>query len=142
MNELNIEVVRIGFENKEILNNIDEEIFDGRIDQHLLASYLQESNHIMLVAIIDDLVVGQVLGVIHKHPDKNTELYIDDLAVSEIYQRNKIATKLFAALIKFGKENYSKELWVATEPENTIARKFYESLGLVQRNVVVFEGDL
>ncbi|MFK8018618.1 MAG: GNAT family N-acetyltransferase [Pseudomonadales bacterium] len=142
MNLRDIEIVTVSTDTMAVLKNIDEAIFDEKIEPSLLEKYVHEESHIMLVAVFNKLVIGQVLGVIHKHPDKNTELYIDDLAVSENLQRKNIGSKLLDALFDIGRKRGAEEVWVATEPENTTAIKFYESLGLVKRNVVVFEGNL
>jgi len=140
LDTLKINIIRINAKNKDILLQIDEEIFDEKVKTNLLSEYVDENNHILLVAIHNNLVIGQVLGVVHKHPNKKTELYIDDLAVSEKLQRKGIATKLLNELYLIGKRKGCKEIWVATEPKNTVALKFYKSMKLSKRTVIVFEG--
>ncbi len=66
------------------LSNYDEDIFDreGKLTHTVSLAMLKERNNILLVAVNEGVVIGQVLGVIHRHPDKpKTELYIDDLGV-------------------------------------------------------------
>jgi len=125
-----------------ILNNYDEDIFDEGIDPRRLAVMLKEQNNILLVAVYEGVVIGQALAVIHRHPDKPTELYIDDLGVSEKFQRRGIATRLLEQLFMIGAERDCEEVWVATEPDNEIAIKLYDSMNLEARKVVVFEGNL
>ncbi len=137
-----IEIIQLSESNMDILNNYDEDIFDEKIDTYRLAAMLKERNNILLVAVNEGAVIGQVLGVIHRHPDKPTELYIDDLGVSEKFQRRGVATRLIEQLFTIGIARGCEEIWVATEPENDPAIKFYESLNLAARKVIVFEGNL
>ena len=137
-----IEIIQLGENNMNILNKYDEDIFDEKIDSRRLAAMLKEQNNILLVAINEGVVIGQVLAVIHRHPDKPTELYIDDLGVSEKFQRRGIATRLIEQLYVIGMDRGCEEIWVATEPENEPAIKFYDSLKLAARKVIVFEGNL
>ena len=46
------------------------------------AAYLAAPGHIMVLAFDGDLVVGQCAGVIHHHPDKVTELYVDEVGTA------------------------------------------------------------
>jgi aminoglycoside 6'-N-acetyltransferase I len=137
-----IEIIQLSESNMDVLNNYDEDIFDEKIDTHCLAAMLKERNNILLVAVNEGVVIGQVLAVIHRHPDKPTELYIDDLGVSEKFQRRGIATRLIKQLYIIGMDRGCEEIWVATEPENEPAIKFYDSLKLAARKVIVFEGNL
>jgi len=137
-----VEIRRIDDNNKNILFNVDRDIFDEKIDLSLVVEYAKEESHIMLVAIYEDLVIGQVLGVVHRHPDKKTELYIDDLAISERFQRKGIATQLLQELYLIGKQKGCKEVWVATEPDNDEALKFYKSMQLSINTAVIFEGKI
>jgi aminoglycoside 6'-N-acetyltransferase I len=81
----------------------------------------------MIVALVDAVVVGQCAAVIHRHPDKVSELYIDEVGVSPAYQRQGIARKMLDAMFALGKENGCGEAWVGTEPDNVAARALYES---------------
>ena len=137
-----IDIIQLNENNMDVLNNYDEDIFDEKIDTYRLAAMLKEQNNILLVAVNEGIVIGQVLGVIHRHPDKPIELYIDDLGVSEKFQRRGVATLLIEQLYIIGIDRGCEEVWVATEPENEPAIKFYESLNLAARKVIVFEGDL
>lgn len=139
---MNIEIVQLDESNMDILNKLDEDIFDEKIVPHRLAAVLNEHNHIMLAAVVDGVVMGQVLAMIHRHPDKPTELYIDDLAVSEQVQRRGIATRLLEELFTIGKKRGCEEVWVAAEPDNEPAKNFYRSLNLSTRRAVVFECNL
>ena len=81
----------------------------------------------MIVAIIDEIVVGQCAAVIHRHPDKVSELYIDEVGVAPPFQRQGIARKMLDAMFEIGRECGCEEAWVGTEPDNVAARALYET---------------
>ena len=62
-----------------ILDRIAVDVFDEPVDRTRLAAYLTEPGHFMFVATTGGEVVGQCAAVIHRHPDKVTELYIDEV---------------------------------------------------------------
>ncbi len=139
---MTIEIVRIDEHNRALLDNLDEEIFDEAVDPGCLAVYVKEQSHLMLVAILEGTVIGQVLAVVHRQPDRATELYIDNLAVSEKFQRLGIATKLLTKLFAIGKKNGCDEVWVAVDPDNEQAKKFYRSMNLSVSTALIFEGKI
>ncbi|MDG4885137.1 GNAT family N-acetyltransferase [Mesorhizobium sp. WSM4884] len=79
------------------------------------------------VAVVDGMVVGQCAAVIHRHPDKVSELYIDEVGVAPPFQRQGIASKMLDAVFEIGREHGCEEAWVGTEPDNEPARALYEA---------------
>jgi ribosomal protein S18 acetylase RimI-like enzyme len=138
---MEFEIVRIGPESAALLERVAD-VFDEPIRPDRVAAYVGEPNHLMLVAVVDGLVVGQVLAVVHRHPDKATELYVDDLGVAEAHRRHGVATALLRELVRLGREDGCEEIWVATEHDNVAALGLYESLGLSMRSAAIFEADL
>ncbi|MBZ9921897.1 GNAT family N-acetyltransferase [Mesorhizobium sp. BR1-1-12] len=106
---------------------VADDVFDEPVRPDRLAAYLREPGHFMVVALADGVTVGQCAAVIHRHPDKMTELYIDELGVSPAFQRQGIARKMLDAMFAIGRENGCEEAWVGTEPDNRAARALYES---------------
>ncbi|MER9820160.1 GNAT family N-acetyltransferase [Mesorhizobium sp. M0129] len=82
---------------------------------------------IYIVALADGVVVGQCAAIIHRHPDKVTELYIDEVGVSPAFQRHGIARKMLDAMFALGRGQGCGEVWVGTEPDNVPARALYET---------------
>jgi aminoglycoside 6'-N-acetyltransferase I len=93
-----------------------------------LAAFLAEPGHIMLVALSGGIVVGQCAGIVHRHPDKMTELYLDEVGVAPAFQRKGIARALVERMFAIGRELGCGEAWVGTEPDNLPARGLYERL--------------
>lgn len=81
----------------------------------------------MIVALADGIFVGQCAAVIHRHPDKVNELYIDEVGVARAFQRQGIATKMLDAMFELGRKHGCEEAWVGIEPRNVSARALYEA---------------
>lgn len=104
-----------------------DEVFDEPVRPDRLSAYLAEPGHFMVVALADGIVIGQCAAVIHRHPDKVSELYIDEVGVAPAFQRQGIATRMLGAMFALGCEHGCEEAWLGTEPDNVAARALYES---------------
>ena len=111
-----------------MLDRIAEDVFDEPVRPDRLAAYLADPGHIMLVAVSDGIVIGQSAAIVHRHPDKVTELYIDEVGVTPAVQRKGIARAMVERMLAIGKELGCGEAWVGTEPDNLPARGLYERL--------------
>jgi aminoglycoside 6'-N-acetyltransferase I len=111
-----IEVRRLLPGDAAVLERVAEGVFDERVDAKRLAAYLAEPGHHMIVAIRGGEVVGQAAAVIHRHPDKPTELYVDEVGVAPALQRQGIAKRMLEAMFALGRELGCEEAWVGTEP--------------------------
>jgi ribosomal protein S18 acetylase RimI-like enzyme len=121
-----------------ILDRVATEVFDEPVDKTRLAAYLAEPGHFMFVAMAGDEVVGQCAAVIHRHPDKATELYVDEVGVAPGFTRRGIARKMLDAMFALGKSLGCEEAWVGTEHHNNAARGLYESRGGVGEPFVMY----
>ncbi len=139
---MSVEIIRLNRGNAAVLDRVAGEVFDEPIKPERVAAYVADPNHMMLVAVSEGVVIGQVLAVIHRHPDKPTELYIDDLAVAPPFRRQGIAGRVLKEVTELGRQSGCAEIWVGTEPDNEPAKAFYRSLGLLVRTALIFEGGL
>lgn len=124
---MTIEIRRLEAGDDALVMHVAEDVFDEPVRPDRLAAYLASPGHIMIVALADGAVVGQCAAVIHRHPDKVSELYIDEIGVTPTFQRQGIARKMLDAMFVIGREQGCKETWVGTEPDNAAARALYES---------------
>jgi ribosomal protein S18 acetylase RimI-like enzyme len=122
------DIFRLSPDNAAILDRVANEVFDEPVRPERLAAYLAEPGHVMLVAIVGRIVVGQYAAVVHRHPDKVTELYIDEVGVAPAFQRKGIGIALVEQMLSVGRELGCGEAWVGTEPDNLPARALYERL--------------
>jgi ribosomal protein S18 acetylase RimI-like enzyme len=133
-----LEIRRVGPDDVQLFDRVAVDVFDEPIDPQRLAAYLREPNHHMLVALRDGEVVGQCAAVVHRHPDKPTELYIDEVGVTPTLQRQGIARRMLDAMLAIGKTLGCEEAWVGTEPDNRPARGLYESYGIEAESFVMY----
>ena len=105
--------------------SIAPEVFDEPIDAGRLHDYLREPGHLMVLAFDGDLVVGQCAGVIHRHPDKPTELYVDEVGTASTHRRLGIARLMMDELFAWGRELGCTEAWLGTETDNEPAKALY-----------------
>ncbi|CAM5431896.1 hypothetical protein MAUB1S_07307 [Mycolicibacterium aubagnense] len=125
---MTIEIRRLLPGDDAVLDHVAEEVFDDPVEPARLKAYLAAPNHLMFVALLDGMVVGQCAAVVHRHPDKPVELYIDEVGVSPSFQRQGVARRMLAAMFALGREFGCGEAWVGTEPDNIAARALYENL--------------
>lgn len=90
---MNVEIRRLHPGDDALVMQVAEEVFDEPVRPDRLAAYLASPGHFMIVAIVDQVVVGQCAAVIHRHPDKVSELYIDEVGVAPAFQRQGIAAQ-------------------------------------------------
>ena len=119
------DIVRLTPANTALLARVADEVFDDEIVPARVAAFLAESGHLMLLAVDDGLVVGQLAAIVHRHPDQATELYLDNLGVAPSHQRQGIARRLMEAMLDLGRSLGCEEAWVGTEVDNEPARGLY-----------------
>jgi ribosomal protein S18 acetylase RimI-like enzyme len=124
---MELEIRRVKPGDEPVFDRVADAVFDEPVDPARLAAYLAEPGHHMLVALRAGEVVAQVAAVIHRHPDKPTELYIDEVGVTPTLQRQGLAGRMLDEMLALGKALGCEEAWVGTEPDNIAARSLYES---------------
>jgi len=122
-----------------VLRNVAEGVFDKPVDGSLIAEFLGDPRHHICVAIEDGAVVGFASAVHYVHPDKPTELWINEVGVAAAFQRKGLAKAILQALLSHARSIGCGEAWVLTDEDNAPARALYKSAGGQEtpRNVVV-----
>jgi len=135
---MTVEIRRIGPSHAAVLDRVAEDVFDEDIDPARVAAYLAEPGHLMVLAVAAGEVVGQARGMVHRHPDQPTELYIDNLGVTPARRREGIAMRLLDELVAWGREKGCEEAWVGTEVDNEAARALYKGRGSEAETFVMY----
>jgi ribosomal protein S18 acetylase RimI-like enzyme len=139
---MSVEIRQVGPRDEALFERIAVDVFDEPVDPERLTAYLAEPNHLMLVAVNGGQIIAQCAAVIHRHPDKVTELYIDEVGVSPKWQRQGIARKMLDRMFALGRSLGCGEAWVGTEIDNDPARRLYEGLGSEAETFVMYEYQL
>ena len=132
------ETVWITSANADTLDRVASGTFDHTIDPERLAKYLSSPGNWMCVAHKDGLVVGMLMAVIHDHPDKPTELFLDEIGTGDDWRRQGIARALIRELFKRADAEEIEEIWLGTETDNIPARGLYESFGHEREDAVIY----
>ena len=133
---------RVAAGDEALFEQVADKVFDAPVDPDRLAAYLASPGHVMVVALAGDTIVGQAAAVLHFHPDKVTELYIDEVGVSPAWQRRGIARHMVRELFRIGRELGCGESWVGTELENMAARGLYEGFDGEESTFALYEYEL
>jgi aminoglycoside 6'-N-acetyltransferase I len=120
-----VELKRLTPHDAHLLDRVADDVFDEAIVPERVRRYLDEANHLMIVAIDEGVVVAQCAAVVHRHPDKPTELYIDEVGTAPSHQRRGIARRMMQAMFDWGRELGCEESWLGTELDNVAANALY-----------------
>ena len=133
-----IALKRIAAGDAGIFEKVAGDVFDEPVEAARLAAYLAEPGHLMVLALEDGLVVGQCAAVIHRHPDKATELYLDEVGTASTHLRQGIATAMLEAMFAWGRELGCEEAWLGTELDNDPANALYRKLRPVEDEAIQY----
>lgn len=126
------EVLILGADDHLLLRQVAPDVFDAAVRPGLVEEFLRDPRHHLAVAIDAGRVVGAASAVHYLHPDKDPELWINEVGVAEDYRRRGLGRHLLTALFALGRELGCREAWVLTERTNPEAIGLYRSLGGVE----------
>jgi len=121
-----------------VFTQVAHEVFDEPVDAVRLHDYLRTPGHVMVLALEGDLVVGQCAAVIHRHPDKPTELYVDEVGTAASHRRQGIARAMMDEMFRWGRELGCEEAWLGTELDNDPANGLYRGYRPVEDDAIQY----
>jgi len=133
-----IQIIEITSENRSIMDNIADDLFDEPVKPELLIAYLAEKTHWLVAAVLNGQVVGKATAMVHRRPDKDDELYLDEIDVIPALRQNGIAKLILSKVLKMADDWGCEECWLGTEKGNIPARKLYESNGAEPEEFVLY----
>ena len=125
---MTIEIKTLGSGDEHLFNNIAFDVFDYELSEKLVAEFLRDSRHHIVVAIDRRLVVGFASAVHYVHPDKPPELWINEVGVTPTHRRRGIGKKLLKEMFAIAKSLDCNQAWVLTERSNIPAMGLYTSV--------------
>jgi aminoglycoside 6'-N-acetyltransferase I len=123
-----IDVILLGPGEEARLDQLLSDVFDGPIRESRVTEFLDDSRHHLAVAVDGDLVAGFASAVHYVHPDKDPELWINEVGVASQYRRRGVARALVRRLFQHATQLGCSEAWVLTERDNEAAMGLYRSL--------------
>jgi len=124
-----------------LLNNVANDVFDHPIDKSLALEFLEDPRHHIVIAIADGMIVGFASAFHYIHPDKPTELWINEVGVAPSHQKQGIAKAILKELLQLGRELGCNNAWVLTNRNNKAANHLYSSVGgqISEEEMVMYE---
>ena len=115
--------------NQALLANVAPGVFDNPLDPGLVTEFLSDHRHHLAVAIDGSQVIGFASGVHYVHPDKPSELWINEVGVASDHQGRGVGKAVVRALLEHARSLGCEEAWVLTDNTNTAAMRLYASVG-------------
>ena len=137
-----VELRLLGPDDAAVLERVADDVFDEAIKASLAVEFLNDRRHHLIVAIVDEQIVGMITAVNYVHPDKAAQLWINEVGVAPVHQRQGIGRALLNAMLAHGRKLGCSEAWLGTEHDNAAARGLYEDAGSVAEPFVLYSFDL
>ena len=127
--------------NAHLLDNVAPGVFDHAIDPERLKAYLAGPANWMCLALHEGLVVGMCMCVIHNHPDKPTELFLDEIGTGDDWRRQGIASALMQRVFERADAEGIEDIWLGTEPDNDAANGLYQKFKHEREDAIIYYFD-
>ena len=124
-----VDIRNLGAGDRAILDHVAPDVFDDPLDPQLVAEFLGDPRHHVVVAIDHGLVVGFASAVHYVHPDKPAELWINEVGVAPSHQGQGIGKAVMQALLQHAEQLGCREAWVLTDRTNHAAMRLYAASG-------------
>ena len=127
-----------------LLLNAADGVFDNRVDESFAREFLADPRHHIVVAVVEDVVIGFASAVHYIHPDKPPELWINEVGVADAHQGQGIGKAIMNELLQLGRQLGCVNAWVLTDRSNTAANRLYKSTGghVADGDTVMYEFDM
>ena len=106
-----------------------QDAFDYNVLSEETTRFLDDQRHHLLLGYVDDQPAGFVSAVEVFHPDKRSELFLNEVAVVERARRRGVARALIDELKRLGRDRGCAVMWVLTDEANAPAMSLYRSTG-------------
>lgn len=128
-----VTVRMLGAADAEALDNVAPDVFDDTPRPALSREFLGDPRHHLAAAIdAKGVIVGMASGVHYVHPDKDPQMFINEVGVSAAHEGQGLGQRLLAALLQRARQLGCTEAWTATEPGNARAQALYRRMGGVE----------
>jgi len=124
-----------------LLLNVADDVFDNLVDESFAREFLADPRHHIVVALSEGVVIGFASAVHYIHPDKPTELWINEVGVAPAHQNQGVGKAIMNELLQLGRKLGCVNAWVLTDRSNEVANKLYKSTGgqVAEGDTVMYE---
>lgn len=129
---MGIEIRMLDSGDEAIFHNVAPGVFDNACDPLLVAEFIADPRHHLAVAIDGGQIVGFASGVHYVHPDKPSEMWINEVGVAPSHQSRGLGKAILGTLVRHAERLGCCEAWVLTDRSNSPAMRLYASTGGVE----------
>ena len=123
-------IIRVlGPDDGTVLQHVAPDVFDGPVDAHWSAEFFADPRHHLAIAIDDGVVVAMASALHYVHPDKPTELWVNEVGVAPTHRGRGIGRQVLTTLLEHAKTLGCREAWLLTSADNAAARRMYAAAG-------------
>src|SRR6185436_789529 len=98
-------------DDQQLLARVATGVFDHSVQDRLSQEFLSDARHHLAVAIDSGVVVGMASAVHYVHPDKEPQLWINEVGVAPTHQNQGLGKQLVTALLGLARELKCTEAW-------------------------------
>ena len=124
-----MQIRRLSLEDESLLLSTGAGLFDDKIQPALSAEFLSDPRHHMIVAIEGPAIIGFVSALHYVHPDKQPQLWINEVGVADAYRNKGVGKAMVAEALSMARELGCQEAWVLTDKDNQAANALYSATG-------------
>ena len=128
----------------KILTGLSSKYDGSQIEREWIEDIIESANHDVLLATIDDKLVGVATVSIVMGPLIKKNVYLEDFVVDQSYQGRGIGTQLFEAVQEWGRKKGCRRLEFTSsgKGKKACAVAFYQKRGAEKRDTNVFRIEL
>ncbi|MEX0289773.1 MAG: GNAT family N-acetyltransferase [Flavobacteriaceae bacterium] len=116
-----------GLEDLPAMIKVGAQLFDHDLKEPRAREFLSDPRHHIVLAYFENGIIGMASGVHYVHPDKDPQLFINEVGVIEEYQNKGIGRQLVKSLCEHGKTLRCTEAWLGVATDNIPARRAYKA---------------
>lgn len=111
------------------MEKVGDKLFDYPIKRNRAIEFFEDPRHHLFLALNGEDVVGMASAFHYVHPDKDPELFMNEVGVIDAFQNQGLGRNLVKYLWEYSKRLGCKYAWIGTEKSNIAAQKCYASAG-------------
>jgi len=125
---MSIEIIRLEASTVDLLSRLADDVFDNAIDPVNLKRFVEDPRHIMFLAVDGGTVVGMASAFEYYHPDKNPQLFVNEVGVATTHRRRGIGRALVEALLDEARRRTCTFAWLGTATSNEAGKACFASV--------------
>jgi ribosomal protein S18 acetylase RimI-like enzyme len=119
----------LGPDDVALLEEAPPGVFDRPVRSELAREFLEDPRHHLAAAIHEGRIVGFASAVHYVHPDKDPEIWINEVAVAPTHRGRGVGKRLLLTLLEVAARLDCRGAWVLTRSDNPEAPLLFASLG-------------